>query len=150
MTELAISPAWTVTGWPDISVIHGGMVWCAVGSAAPIAASSPRRGPNNGAIMRPVGPSNKGGQAGAAQGPHNGQHLGGKGPVQPPVSPSAGTAVSDQSLGRSGSGNDVSPSADAQYGLGYGMAQPQPQQGYSTPLVSKVSLETFTAVDWTD
>ena len=85
--------------------------------------------------MRPVGPSNKGA---AAQGPSAGQHLSGKGSGQLPASPSAATAAStasDQSLGRAGSSND---GADGQYGLAYGMAQSHAQQGYTTPVVSKV------------
>ncbi len=90
---------------------------------------------HNGAVVRPAGPSNKGGPA---QGPSVGQHLSGKGSGQPPASPSAAivaSKTSDQSLGRAGSSND---GADGQYGLAYGMAQSAPQQGYTTPVVSKV------------
>ncbi len=91
--------------------------------------------------MRPVGPSNKAGQAASAQGGPAAHHLSSKGSGgQPPVSPSAGTVPNDQPLARGGSSNDVASSSDGQYGLGYGMTQSQPQQGYSTPLVSKVSL----------
>ncbi|CAL8461898.1 g1429 [Coccomyxa elongata] len=121
---------------PSSSLPNGTISYrnAAVGSAAPIAASSPRRGMHNGAVVRPVGSSNKGGPA---QGPSVGQHLSGKGSGQPPASPSAAiaaTTTSDQSLGRAGSSND---GADGQYGLAYGMAQSAPQQGYTTPVVSK-------------
>lgn len=112
---------------------------CAVGTTAPMAASSPRRGPNNGAIMRPVGGGNKGGQPDPAQGSPVGQHLGNKGapqPAQPPASPSA--AAADPALGRAASGNGIAPGANGQYGLAYGMGQLPPQPGYSTPMVSKV------------